>query len=193
MIDSFYRAPFQRVFVDPIARRLSFHPHMATFLSLTLGLTAAFFIAAGMALLGALFFLLSGYFDVLDGTMARLSKRSSSFGAVLDLVSDRAVEFAILFALYAVNPAARGAAALWMLGSMYLCVASFFSVSLFTRGESEKSFVYSPGLVERTETFVVFTLMILWPASFSLLSMIYTAALFLTVLMRLREFRQQSL
>lgn len=41
----------------------------------------------------------SGYLDAVDGAMARRSNSSSSFGTLLDIVSDRIVEVSIVLVL----------------------------------------------------------------------------------------------
>lgn len=187
MIDSFYRASFQRCCVDPVVRRVAFYPNAVTLCSLIAGVGAAAAVAGGCSFLALFLWMLSGYLDVLDGSLARAQGISSPFGTVLDLVSDRMVEFAFVMALFAVDTS-RAVPCLWMLGSMYLCIASFFSVSLFTEGKSEKSFVYSPGIIERSETFIVFACMIFLEDSFFLVAMLYSGLVYLTTLVRLWEF-----
>lgn len=188
MIDSYYRATFQKWCVDPVAGWLILSPVAITALGLLFGIGAAFFIALGYPLSALCSLVLSGYCDALDGTLARRRQMSSSFGAICDLVSDRAVEFAVLFALFLVDPVGRAIASMVVFGSMYLCIASFFSVSMFTKGTSEKSFVYSPGLIERAETFIVFALMILMPNFFVVMAWGYGGAVFLTSIVRLCQF-----
>ncbi len=187
MIDSYYRGVFQRWCVEPIARRALLHPHIITSLSLVAGLLSALSLAYDQRLIALSLLALSGYCDVLDGSIARARGVSSELGAALDLVSDRAVEFALVLGFYLRNPSC-GLLTFVMFGSMYLCIASFFSVSIFSRGDSEKSFVYSPGLVERTETFLCFALMTALPAFYFQLALLYTGAVFLTTAIRLWEF-----
>ncbi|MCP3679332.1 MAG: CDP-alcohol phosphatidyltransferase family protein [Gammaproteobacteria bacterium] len=87
--------------------------------------------------------LLSGYFDALDGTVARASGRSSAQGTMLDIVSDRVVEFAVIFALFLADPLQRGAWCLLMLGAVFICVTSFLVVGIFHENTSHKGFHYS--------------------------------------------------
>lgn len=192
MIDSYYRDSLQKWFVDPLASRLKLAPSWITALSLFFGLACALSIFCGWVIAALCCLALSGYCDVLDGSVARFRKMSSPLGATLDLISDRAVEFAVLFALFLVDPSARALASMVLFGSIYLCIASFFSVSIFTKGESEKSFVYSPGLVERSETFITFALMLIFPFAYAWIAYIYSAAVFLTSLLRLIEFRRHN-
>lgn len=191
MIDSYCRDSFQRWCVDPLASRLRLAPASITALSLLFGLACAFCIFWQQRLAALCLLALSGYCDVLDGSVARFRKMSSPLGATLDLMSDRAVEFALLFALFLVDPSERAVAAMILFGSIYLCIASFFSVSIFTEGKSEKSFVYSPGFIERSETFIIFALMLIAPFAFVWIAYAYSAAVFLTSLLRLWEFSRQ--
>ncbi|WBV63947.1 CDP-alcohol phosphatidyltransferase family protein [Legionella pneumophila 130b] len=98
--------------------------------------------------------LLSGYCDTLDGTIARLTNHSSDWGSVLDIMTDRVVEVGVVFALWAINPNERGLGSLLMMASILLCITSFLVVGIFKTNDSEKSFHYSPGLIERAEAFV---------------------------------------
>lgn len=46
-------------------------------------------------------------------------------GTILDIIFDRIVEFAIIFGLFTVDPVHRAGIALFMLGSILICVTSF--------------------------------------------------------------------
>jgi CDP-diacylglycerol--glycerol-3-phosphate 3-phosphatidyltransferase len=87
---------------DPIVRILSksgITPNTLTFINLALNITAAYFIAAGHFLLGGALVLIAGLFDVLDGALARFTKQTTKFGAVLDSTVDRISEAATLCGL----------------------------------------------------------------------------------------------
>ena len=75
-----------------------------------------------------------------------------------------------------------------MLGSVFICVTSFLIVSLFIPNTGEKSFHYSPGIIERAEAFFFFSLMILLPQYFTVLSLIFSLLVFLTAFIRIKEF-----
>ena len=75
--------------------------------------------------------LISGYFDALDGTVARMAEQNSAKGTMIDIISDRIVEFAVIFALFLVNPLHRGVCCLLMLGAILICVTSFLVVWIF--------------------------------------------------------------
>lgn len=70
-------------------------PNSISFFATFLGLVAAFFFFTYHTFTAGAFLLLSGLLDTLDGTVARLTKRASKFGAIIDSSMDRYVEFAL--------------------------------------------------------------------------------------------------
>lgn len=190
MIDSYARPALQGAFLDPAAKalgRLGLSPLHLTFLALASGLAAAPLLAADRAWPAAAALLLSGLLDALDGSLARQRGEASPAGAALDVVFDRAVEFAVILGLFLQEPS-RALACLWMLGAALVCVTSFLVVGIFEKNESAKSFHYSPGLVERAEAFLLFLGMILWPGAFRPLATLFTTLVFFTAALRLAQF-----
>jgi len=87
---------------DPIVRILSksgITPNALTLINLALNIVAAYVIATGHFLLGGVLVLVSGLFDLLDGALARFTKQTTKFGAILDSTVDRISEAAILCGL----------------------------------------------------------------------------------------------
>jgi len=87
---------------DPIVRILSrsrITPNTLTFINLALNIIAAYVIATGYFLLGGVLVLVSGLFDLLDGALARFTKQTTKFGALLDSTVDRISEAAIICGL----------------------------------------------------------------------------------------------
>jgi CDP-diacylglycerol--glycerol-3-phosphate 3-phosphatidyltransferase len=87
---------------DPIVGILSksgITPNILTLINLALNIVAAYFIATGHFLIGGILILVSGLFDLLDGALARLTKKVTKFGAILDSTVDRISEAAILCGL----------------------------------------------------------------------------------------------
>ena len=192
MIDSNFRLPYQSILVDPLLALFpkikSVSPKLITLCGVFCGILVLPFLAFGWNFLALFFLLLSGYLDTLDGTVARLSCKSSPKGAVLDIFCDRIVESSIILGLYFVDPGSRGLFSLLMLGSSFLCVTSFLSVGVFIENDSEKSFHYSPGLIERGEAFLFFMAMILFPSFFPYLALVYSALVMYTAVVRIYEF-----
>jgi CDP-diacylglycerol--glycerol-3-phosphate 3-phosphatidyltransferase len=87
---------------DPIVRILGksgITPNALTFINLALNIIAAYVIATGHFLLGGVLVLVAGLFDLLDGALARFTKQTTRFGAILDSTADRISEAAILCGL----------------------------------------------------------------------------------------------
>lgn len=190
MIEETCRPIYEQIFITPWLERLSlrYQPIQFTLLS---GLMGLFFIPAllfGWPLLAICFLLLSGYCDTLDGALARYQGTSSAIGTVADIVIDRLVEFAVVFAFYLQNPGHHSLATMLMLGSILLCVTSFLVVAIFSQNQSAKSFHYSPGLIERPEAFIFFIFMALFPGYFNYLALIFVILVLITVVTRLSQF-----
>lgn len=87
---------------DPIVGILSkkgIKPNALTLINLALNIIAAYVIAMGHIFLGGVLVLVAGLFDLLDGALARFTKQTTKFGAILDSVVDRISEAAILCGL----------------------------------------------------------------------------------------------
>lgn len=138
--------------------------------------------------LAIIFLLLSGFFDTLDGAVARATNCATESGALLDICSDRLVEFTAVLAIYLMEPQTRGLPCLLVLGSILLCITSFLTVGIFTTNNSEKGFHYSRGLMERPEAFAFFIAMMLFPASFFPLAILFAILTTLTALIRIKQF-----
>ncbi len=79
---------------------------------------------------------------------------------------------------------------LLMLASIALCTNSFLVAGIFNKNHSDKSFHYSPGLMERAEAFIFFILMMALPAQFNLLGYLFVLLVTLTACLRLLEMYQ---
>lgn len=190
MIEQHLRYQYDRILVNPIANLLSNYasPNQVTVLSGFLGILVLPTLIYHQVFLAITLLLLSGFCDTLDGSLARLKQNSSDWGSVLDIMTDRLVEFVVVFALFTVAPEERGLWSLLMLGSMLLCITSFLVVGIFSDNNSQKSFNYSPGLIERAEAFLFFIAMMIWPDGFSLLALLFTGLVVVTAGYRLLQF-----
>jgi len=79
--------------------KIGLTPNAVTLLGLAGSIGAAVLIALGMPLWGGIVLLLMAPLDAVDGAMARLSGKSSKFGAFLDSVIDRYSELFIYAAI----------------------------------------------------------------------------------------------
>lgn len=162
------------------------HPNVATILGLLTGVATLPLLIYGHNLLAILFLCISGFFDLLDGPLARINEKVSPRGAALDITSDRFVEFFVVLGLFIYTDQALPS--ILLLGSILICVTTFLVVGIFADNGTEKSFYYSPGLIERFEAFIFFAFMMGYPKYFGPLAYLAAGLIFLTALMRLSEF-----
>jgi len=189
MIEQKIRPWFQKTLINTIARKISFFNVSAnaiTILSFITGFLSAIFILWS-PWIAVILLLLSGYFDILDGTIARIQNTSSTFGTMLDILSDRFVESFIIISIFIVQPQFAWVG-LFMMMSIVVCISSFLLVGIFSQQESHKSFYYSPGLIERAETFIFFIIMILVPSTVLTLGILFTILVLWTTFYRVGEF-----
>jgi len=195
MIEGYLRPFIQPILFDPAARLIGkkiSSPIALTLFSLLAGILVLPMVLLDFRMAAVSFLWASGLLDILDGTLARVYGKSSPFGAVIDIVSDRLVEFTVILSLFLAAPDERALLSLLMLGSILLCVTSFLVVGLFSDNEGEKSFHYSPGLMERAESFLLFSLMILLPSRFFLFGGLFTILVLITTGIRLFEFGKKN-
>jgi len=188
MLDTRSRSTLQPLF-DLLAQgliRLGLSPVQVTLMALGVGMASALavyfeFIAIAVALLW-----LSGLLDVLDGTIARLTKSSSPLGTVMDIVFDRIVEIGILIAVAAGN-AELGMPTILTLASIIISMTVFLTVGAVADNTGNKSFYYQPGLIERTEGFIMLTLIVVFPAWRGWLLLLFAALVLYTAGQRFAE------
>ena len=121
-------------------------PNHLTILGLLSGFFSAYLIATHRLLLGGIFILVSGFFDMLDGALARNQILVSEFGGFLDSVFDRYVDVAIFIALgiYGIN---------WVYVTLALSGALLVS---YTRARAEKIIEKCDvGIAERGERLLI--------------------------------------
>lgn len=148
--------------------------NQVTVASFIIGVAAGPLVYLGLGPAAVLLLWISGFLDAVDGSMARKTK-PSAFGTVMDVTFDRLVEISVLLGLAFLFPDL-----MWLF--LLLSVSIIFSMTVFltvgTVSEQKgiKSFYYQAGLAERTEGFILFTIMILFPSI-----LFYSTLLFLFV------------
>ena len=78
---------------------LRIHPNLLTLLGLVINIGAAVLFAKGLFFWAALVVLFAGIFDMVDGEVARRTKRVTKFGAFFDSVIDRYSDLLLLLGL----------------------------------------------------------------------------------------------
>jgi CDP-diacylglycerol--glycerol-3-phosphate 3-phosphatidyltransferase len=82
-----------------LIRKMGLKPNTLTFIGLGLNGLASWALAEGEWLQGASLIVLAGFFDILDGALARNCNEASSFGSFLDSVIDRYSDLSLLIGL----------------------------------------------------------------------------------------------
>ena len=147
-------------------------PNGMTVAAFAVGMLAALGIASGSTWIGLVLLLLSRLGDGLDGWIARASGRQSDLGGYLDIVLDFVFYGAIPLAFALLDPSANAVPACVLLLTFYANGASFLAYAMMVekRGGADrgpKSFLYTTGLAEGTETIAVFVAMCLFPGAFA--------------------------
>ena len=96
------RKTFAYRFTEPVARLLAktaITPSVITWLGFLLAVGAAAFIVTGHLFAAGWVVLVAGFFDMLDGALARYTNRATRFGAMLDSTIDRLSEAVVLLAI----------------------------------------------------------------------------------------------
>lgn len=82
-----------------ILQKLKITPNMLSLFGLVVNIISAVAILKGKLEIGGFLLLFAGFFDLLDGAMARSTKQTTKFGAILDSTLDRYSELFTLCAL----------------------------------------------------------------------------------------------
>lgn len=130
--------------------------------------------------------------DGVDGAIARATQKTD-FGAYLDIVLDFIFYAAVVFGFALANPTNALVASALLVSFMgtgasflgYAVIAA--KLSLETEARGKKSFFYSGGLAEGTETILFFVVICIWPALFVPASLIFMVLCWLTVCMRMAQ------
>ena len=182
-----------RKYVNPIIElgaefllKLKLTPNNVTILALLLGVSTSIFLYFDMHIIAVTLLWVSGYLDAVDGAMARRSNSSSSFGTLLDIVSDRIVEVSIVLVLGLKFVDVR-----YNLIVLTVCILMsmtiFLTVGALSEKKGVKSFYYQAGVVERSEGFIFFTLMILIPSYLGIITNIFSILIIITAIQRFLE------
>ena len=182
-----------RKYVNPIIElgakfllKLKLTPNNVTILALLLGIATSIFLYFDMQIIAVILLWVSGYLDAVDGAMARRSNSSSSFGTLLDIVSDRIVEVSIVLVLGLKFVDVR-----YNLIVLTVCILMsmtiFLTVGALSEKKGVKSFYYQAGVAERSEGFIFFSLMILIPSYLGIITNIFSILIIITAIQRFLE------
>ncbi|WP_044340408.1 CDP-alcohol phosphatidyltransferase family protein [Rossellomorea aquimaris] len=139
----------------------------------------------GYPVLAVILLWLSGFLDAVDGTMARLTK-PSPFGTVMDVTFDRIVEISVILGVAFLHPDIMWAILLLSV-SIIISMTIFLTVGAVSEKQGMKSFYYQAGLAERTEGFILFSVMMLFPSIVLWSTLLFFAVELYTGLQRFLE------
>ena len=125
--------------------RSSFSPDIVSLVSLVASFAALILYARGTFFWGGIVLLLSGFLDTIDGTIARLTGRSTRFGTLLDSTLDRYADFFVfagLLIFYRYH---------WMFYIVTLAILGSFMVSYVKARAESLGTTRVVGLMQRPE------------------------------------------
>lgn len=82
-----------------IGQKIDIDPNIVTIIGVLISIFAGVLYASGNLGAGALFIIISGFCDVIDGAIARSQNRRTKFGGFLDSVCDRFADAAIIIGI----------------------------------------------------------------------------------------------
>ncbi|MBE6494235.1 MAG: CDP-alcohol phosphatidyltransferase family protein [Methanosphaera stadtmanae] len=133
-----------------IGEKIPINPNIVTIIGLLISIFSGVLFASGNLIAGAIFIILSGFCDMIDGAIARSQNRRTKFGGFLDSTCDRFSDAAILIGLMYggfIDP---------ILGA--LAIHASLTVS-YIRAKAEKEGIKcSVGIAERAERLLIITI-----------------------------------
>ncbi len=142
--------------IDPVARafaRAGFTPNSLTCIGLIFSLIAGVLFGISQPRFAGLVLLMCGFFDIIDGAVARVSGKVSAFGGVLDSVVDRYTEAVIFIGIiFGGVPELGQYGWLWVVLAL---VGGFMVSYIRARAEAAGSGKLSVGIAERAERLLI--------------------------------------
>ena len=196
MLDSLIRP-----LIDPPLNKFSqrfsaapFGPNVITVIGFLFGVVACITVMLQMYSLAFVFVILNRLSDGLDGAYARSKNKTSDFGGYLDIVLDYLFYAGFpLAAAIGINTISSVTAGAFILFSFIGTAVTFLAYAIIcakrgleTNHQGQKSFYFSKGLMEGTETIIFLMLICVMPAYFVPICIIFGLLCCLTTLQRIR-------
>lgn len=146
--------------VKPIARLFNkVNPNTMTILALVFCIGAGLYFAGGKPIAAGILLMIGGFFDILDGAVARENGRVTAFGGVLDSVSDRYADAAVFIGIMwggysAILPYIQND---WIVSAIALVGSLLVSYSR-ARAEAAGTGKLAIGVAERAERMILIIL-----------------------------------
>jgi CDP-diacylglycerol--glycerol-3-phosphate 3-phosphatidyltransferase len=168
--------------------RLPVTPNQITVVGTALTFVAAVLTALGQLTWGGVVLAFAGTFDILDGALARSTRRSYPYGAFLDSTLDRYSEGAMYLGLVAYFVSAGGPLQRWLVLATVAALAGSFLVSYVRARAQSLGFTCETGLFARPERVVAIVIGLIF-GGVVLAAVVFLLAILtnLTALQRIRE------
>jgi CDP-diacylglycerol---glycerol-3-phosphate 3-phosphatidyltransferase len=191
VFDGNFRTGFEKIVapLGSILQRLGVSPDAVTATGILMAGACGYFMSQGRFFLAAVFLLLTGLPDALDGAVAKAAGTAGSRGAYLDSVSDRLSD-GLLFAGAGWYFIERDSPRMVMLPFGLYIAASLVS---YQRAKAESlGFEAKGGLMERAERFIALGFGLLFPSLFEAVLWLMFALTALTVITRFVKVWRQA-
>jgi len=196
MLDSFVRPcidpPLNKIAL--FFKRSKITGNHVTLAGFGFGLVSCAMMFTGDYMVALIFLIINRLCDGLDGAIARMRGETSDFGGYLDIMLD--------FIIYALFPFAAGlgigtiesiTVSAFVLFSIIGTGVSFLAYAIIcakrgleTSHQGKKTFYFSNGLMEGTETIIVMIMMCVLPDRFIVIGTIFGVLCMITTAMRIR-------
>lgn len=165
------------------------HPNVLTLFGTFFGFVASACIVFEYFLFGALALLLSGFFDILDGALARSSGKVTVFGGFLDSVLDRYTDLLVMggiFFFYMTHGSI-------LYASITFVAAIGTAIIPYARARAEAAAIQCrSGLLERPERIVLLLIGLFAPALLSFVIVLFAVLTHITVIQRIVYVRRNA-
>lgn len=166
--------------------KLGLKPTQSTCIALVTGMLASLVYYFDNIVIAILLLWFSGFLDAVDGAMARKMRSITKTGTLLDICFDRVVEL-VFIVVFALKHQDSTFALLCLTCAIVLSMSVFLTSGMLLENNGKKSFHYQAGLMERTEGFIMFTIMMILNSSMKEIAFIYAALVLFTAVQRLME------
>lgn len=166
--------------------KLGLKPTQSTCIALVTGMLASLVYYFDNIVIAILLLWFSGFLDAVDGAMARKMRSITKTGTLLDICFDRVVEL-VFIVVFALKHQDSTFALLCLTCAIVLSMSVFLTSGMLLENNGKKSFHYQAGLMERTEGFIMFTIMMILNSFMKEIAFIYAALVLFTAVQRLME------
>lgn len=182
-----------RYIIEPLIKRsasfllaLGFSPNGITILALGIGISSAGALLAGERVLALVLLWVSGWLDAVDGTAARMTGQKTPWGTFMDIIFDRIVEV-LLILVFSIIHSEDLFGFVLLLSSILMSMTAFLTSGALIENRGMKSFHYQKGIMERSEGFLFFTLMMLFPSYLGIITRVFATMIIITFIQRFVE------